>query len=194
MKAKPDGVRVKGATVRRRIGLALAVASSALVFYGCDTLSEGGETLVLQPKEVTFRFEFSGDDLSAGQTVTVNSVNVADLADELLDDGYEKNEVVGAQVSSAEIRRVSTNYSLNELSDVSIELRATGLSAATVASASSLPNQTTASLNVGPTRDVESFVRQPSFSAVAEFSQSGLGPGDYVLSVTLELRIEVESL
>jgi hypothetical protein len=194
MKAKKDPVWGRGASVRRRIGLALAVAVSALVFYGCDTLTEGGETLVLQPKEVTFRFEFSGDDLSAGETVTVNSANVADLANALLADGYNKDEVVSAQVSSAEIRRVSTNFSLNELSDFSIELRASGLGAATVASGGSLPDQISASLDVGPTRDVESFVRQPSFSAVAEFDQSGLGAGDYVVSVTLEIRIEVESL
>ena len=181
--------------VRRRTWrwwVAPAVLLAAAVLYGCDTLTEG-ETIALQPKEVTFRFEFNENQFTPGQPVTINARDAVDLGPELEDDGYGKDEVVSARITAAELRRVNPQFSLSMLSDFSLRLVSAG-SETTVASQSSFSDGSTSSLQLGPTRDVENFVRQTSFSAEAQFTPGNLPDGDYVLTVTLELRIEVEGL
>ena len=179
----------------RRLLFVLTGAAAALVFYGCDTLTETGETVVLEPPpEVTFRFEFSSDDLTPGETAIVSSVNSIDLTQELDAFGYEKDEVVFAQVSQASLSRLQpSGFRLSSIGGFSVRLVA-GSSSATVASQGTLPNATSVELGLGPTTNVQTYVRQPSFSAVAEFVPSNLPADDYILTVTLELRIEIEDL
>lgn len=179
---------------RRLIAPFAAIVVAAVVLHGCDTLLDDGETIVLQPKEVTFRFEFSGDDLTAGQPVTVQSTQSIDLTSELQKDGYGKDEVVSAQVSSIQLRRVNPiSFSLSSLSDFSLTIVGSSSGSTRIGSLATLPSGNSASLNLG-TRAVESFVRQPSFRAVAEFTPGQLPAGDYVLTATVELRIEIEAL
>lgn len=190
MTSPETGIRPRAA----RYSLIIAAVLAALVFYGCDTLLDDSETISLPPKSVTFRFEFSGEDVTAGQQVSVESINSVDMTAALDGDGYEKNEVVSAVVSSAVLRRVNPiSFSLSSLSDFSLGLRGSTSGSTSVASLGTLPNGNSATLNLG-TREVQSFVRQSSFSAVAQFTPGQLPDGDYVLTVTLELRIGVEDL
>lgn len=175
--------------------LALSLLVSGGLFYGCDALLETPDTIVLQPKEATFRFEFDAGSVTTGNPVTLQSVGSFDFSGALSADGYTKGEVVAANISSVALRRTSPsplNFRLSGLSDVRVQLRATDVASIVVASRENLPEDTSASLSI-VNRSVETFVRAPSFRAVIEFVPLQLDPSErYFLEVVLDVRIEVQ--
>lgn len=185
---------VNRATVVRPLVL-LGVFAAALLLYGCDALVEGDDTLILQPKTVTFRFEFSSDDLTPGEAITVSAVQSADLGAALQGDGYTKDDVVSAQITEIQLRRVNPlQFNLGGIDNVVLRLQSQGVSSVSVGSIGDPPSSNSANMQVGPTRNVAQFVRQSSFTATLEFVPTGLPADDYVLETRVELSIEVEGV
>ena len=166
----------------------------AFVLHGCDVV-EGG-SIFLQPKEVVFRFEFSSDDLEVGQAVVIPATNSVDLGDDLLADGFSKGEVLSATVSSATLERINPiGVQMSFLSEVVVNLQVTGLSATTVARQSSLPDSRTAGLTIQPNINIANYVARSSFgSNISITPVEILANEDYVLELTLAIRIEVEGV
>lgn len=166
--------------------------AAAIFLYGCDTLLEDDETLILQPKNVTFRFEFSSDDLTPGQSIVIPSVQAADLGSALQADGYAKSDVVSARVTAVQLRRVNPlQFNLGSIDGVVLRVQSQGVSAVGIGSLADPPSSNNAPMNLGPTRNVEQFVRQTNFSATLEFVPTVLPADDYVLETVVELTIEV---
>lgn len=168
---------------------------AAAILQGCDTLVEGDETLILQPKNVTFRFEFSSDDLTPGTPIVVQAVQGADLGSALQADGYTKNDVVAARVTAVQLRRVNPlSFNLGALDGVVLRIQSQGLSSVGIGSLPNPPSTNNASMNLGPTRNVEQYVRQASFNGSLEFVPTALPADDYVLEAVVEITIEVEGV
>lgn len=167
---------------------------AAFVLSSCDAVAPS-EGLVLQEKTVSFRFEIDTDGVSAGESIEVDSEASADLEQALDADGYSKGDVLSATVTRVELERVNpTTVDLSILDEASVALRASGGSARTVASSSSLPAARTASLSIGGNDDATSFVVAPSFRGSLTIVPITVPQGVLVLRATVAFRIEVEGV
>ena len=164
------------------------------MLYGCDSLVDGGETVFLQPKSVTFRFEFPSESVSPNTEASVPSAASVDLGPLVAQDGYTKSNVISVQIESAELRRRQPpNVNLNFIRDVEVFLQGPGGGAVSVATLGSPPAATSGNLQVTGGRDVATQVTGQNFSARLDFVPTNVLPDeDYELEVTLRLRIEVE--
>lgn len=179
---------------KRSILWILGVAGAALVLYGCDTLVDGGETIFLQPKQVTFRFTVASEQLTPNSAVTLPAVAAVDLGTLVSQDGYTKADVVSVRIENAVLRRRQPlAVNLGFLRNVDVSLHAQAGSPVSVATLASPPADNMASLQVVSGRDVAAQVTGQSFSARLQFVPITVLPNeDYELEVTLDLRIEVE--
>jgi len=174
-------------------GVVVLLATVAIVIASCDAVTDPG-AITLQSKTVSFRFEFTADDVSSGDLIDVQSEGSVDLGPELLNDGFTKGEVLSATVTSVELERISpTNVNLNFLEQASIDFSASGVSARTVAASTSLPDSRTANLSVS-SGDVTAYVVAPSFQAVMRVVPETVPPAGWVLRANVTLRIDVEGV
>jgi hypothetical protein len=174
-------------------GLVGLLAAVMILMASCDAVT-APEPITLQSKTVSFRFEFTGDGVSPGDLVDMQSEGSIDLGPELLDDGFTKGEVLSATVTSVELERISpTNVNLNFLEEASIGFSASGISARTVAASTSLPDSRTANLSVS-SGDVTAYVVAPSFQAVMSVVPETVPAAGWVLRANVTLRIDVEGV
>lgn len=177
------------------IGLLLAIA-----LVGCD--SGGADTIVLQPKEVTFEFPtFDQNDVDNGE-VRLNATAGDYLANALRADGFSKDEVVSAEVSRVELARRSLGSAQHveaaKVFDflVNAELHLTGSGGPiTIANKSSFdPSQARTEMNL-VNREVTPLVTSSSpFGARLDFTVSDVGSESFRVAVVVTFRIEVEGV
>lgn len=177
----------------RRAGAVVVLAAVAVIVGSCDAVSTP-EPIELQPKTVSFRFEFDSQGVSPGATTQAPSQASVDLGPEILSDGFDKGEVLSATVSSVELERVNpTNVNLNFLQEAQLAFTASGVSTQTVSQSSSLPDSRAASLPVG-NGNVTAFVVAPSFRAELTVVPQTVPDGGWVLRANVTVRIEVEGV
>ena len=92
----------------------LSVVVLSLSTAGCDTTSTGeGENVILQPQEVTFRFQFEGGQADGSGSLTVSSEGAASLED-LLPLAYAPEDVQRVTITEVALERIQP---LENLSD-----------------------------------------------------------------------------
>ncbi len=177
----------------RRTGVLVLLAAASLFVVACDTVS-APEPIELQPKTVSFRFEFDSDGVSPGEETQALSQASVDLGPELLSDGFNKGEVLAATVSSVELERVNpTTVNLDFLDEATLAFTASNVSTQTIAQSSSLPNSRTGSLSIG-NQTVTAFVVAPEFRATLTVVPGTLPDAGWVLRANVTLQIEVEGV
>lgn len=179
--------------MRGRMGIVAMLALVTVVTASCDVVT-ASEPLTLQAKTVSFRFEFSSDGVDPGETVEVQSEESANLGPDLSADGFTKAEVLSATVTAVELERISpATVDLNFLDEAQLSFTASGVSARTVATSSSLPSARTASLPLSNT-DVTTFVVAPTFRAALAVVPATVPQAGFVLRANVTLRIRVEGI
>lgn len=172
------------------VALVLMVAIST---SSCDA--------IIEPRPVdlsattSFRFEFSTQGVTPGQTLQVQSEESANLQSELDRFGYTKAEVISATVTSVELERINpTSIDLSVLDEALLAFSASDVSTKNVASSESLPGSRTANLQVGTSSDVTSFVTAPSFRGSLTVVPNTVPQGGFVLRATVTFRIQAEGV
>ena len=164
------------------------IVSLAVLLTACDTLTEPEPVVLDAATTFEFRFTVSG----SGAVGPVTSEEAADIGSQL--EGFAKGEILAAEVTSVEIRRIQpVGQTLADLlTGAEVQVTTSGTDAATIATATSFPAQTRASLPPQAGVDVGRFLRASQFRA--RFVPQGLPSGEYVFETSLEFRIEVEGL
>lgn len=182
--------------IRYRISrtLVLGLVAMALVLASCDVVNPT-EAIVLQEKQVTFRFEINPAGVSPGESIQVTSEESADLGPVLEADFYTKSDVLTATVTRVELERINpTSIDLSILEEAVLAVTTSSLSAKNIGSATSLPASRTASLAVSSSPDVTSYVKAPSFRGALTIVPRTVPSGSFVLRTTVSFRIEVEGV
>lgn len=184
-------------TLARRSSRILAVffVAAALFIAGCDSAVD--DTIVLQPKTVTFDFpDFSADDVEGG-VIELPSEAAQDLSDELRTDGFSREEVVSAELTEVEVRRIgpaSQAKLLPFLNEIELSLDAPGQSLTTVGTSSEF-DPTAGSTLLNPTdSDVGDFVQAESMDAELRLDVDTFEDDPPRLDARLTFVIEVEGV
>lgn len=184
----------KSATGRTAWGLLAGILAVLLLASGCDTLDTGSTPITLPPKEVTFRFELSADDLAAGQTATIPSLTTQDITELLRQDGFTKAEIISAGVRQATLRRVQPlNVDLGFLQEVALQVTAEGLPAVTVAAATN-PSGNRVELTADADQEIGAYLARPAFGTALRLTPEQVPDEQFVFEVTLTLRVQVEGV
>lgn len=179
---------------RRRLPLFALLLLLGLA--GCDTV-DSNEPVVLFADVDVFRFTFEADAIDANSPAVLTADAEVDLAAFLRQQGFTKDEVISATVSSA---RLEIIFPVSETADFMDEaillLDADGLPTLEVAEQTSFPSDNDeVTLTVRSGRDVADYVQAPTFTSVLRIDPARLEAGeDYELVAVLRLRIEVEGV
>jgi hypothetical protein len=179
-------------SARRRTGAScIALILGAVLLSGCDTVES--DSIIFQ-KEVDFRFEFSTAGADAGEAIQVNEQTAVDFSDLLAPEGFSRDDVIGVNVRSVSVERISpVGATLDVFDQVEFTLRATGLNVPTIARAEGLPNGREVDLNViAP--GITQAVIQPEFGARLTVVPASAHAEEYVLAATMDVSVEVEGI
>lgn len=173
--------------MKRSLPLALVVA--ALLFVsGCDAVVEGNR-VVLQPRDLTLRFELS--NLAQDIGGTVQSIGTVSFAGNL--DGFQLADVVSARVTEARISRISPIGSGNGVQELLRDAQITLVGGGSVIVANLAAGTSTATVQtMSVTRsEVASITQSPSFIGRMQYTPRA-NRTSAVFEVTLTFVLEVE--
>lgn len=185
---------------------ALALACT-LALTACDSADDGGNTITLQPKTVTFAFPPFDGSTATGGTLTLDAENTVrfeqtnDDADLSLD-GFRRSEVRRARVTEVVLVRTSTGAPPTGLPPTDLEVlgfleeAAVAVDGTTVAEqvAGFDPNDFQTVLGLEADTDVTGTVRGDApFGATLRLGvdPDDIGGGPFRLEANVTFRIEV---
>lgn len=177
----------------------LTFASLLLVLSGCDTTG-GGETeiIVLPLVEVDFRYAVEPNRADDANSLTVEAEETLDL-NAFLEGGFTRDDIVTVSITSVNVEVVNASdpnrRNLNDfLNRITVRLENTSTEAeASVASLGAIPGTRDAQLEVTQA-NVTDLVTGRGFTSALEMAISDNRFADYIVSATLELRIEVQDI
>ena len=186
----------------RRFPLPLFLVFAFLFVSSCDSTTNGGSNAVTLTASVAqgdipaLTFQFAADDIQTGRLVDLDATNAIDISAFLRDRGFDRSEIVSAEISAASFEVIfPITETVSFLDTAILKLTGANISDTEVAEQSTFPsgNVDEATLTVRPNRDITSFLSQSDFSAILQIDANALRSGeDYEIAVSLTLSIEVE--
>ncbi|NBC19357.1 MAG: hypothetical protein GVY18_18785 [Bacteroidetes bacterium] len=167
-----------------------AVVALLLTTAGCDSTSTGeGETVVLQPEELTFRFQFEGGQADGSGSLDVTSEEAVSVED-VLPLAYVPEDVQRVTITDVTLERIQplenlsafltrTNFAVDGVGDPQI-----------VASLGSPPDARQAEMTVS-TAGITDLVTDQAFRGVLQLLLVEPDLRTYVLEVRMTVQIEV---
>lgn len=186
-------------TLSRILPAAVLLIVSALT--GCDTVSPGGDTILLTTEVdrtadgAPIQFSFPGT-LQTGRLVDLRCNCRVDLGPYLTTQGFSRTDIVSAEVVTARVvMGTPPTGNLSFLDQALLKFESTGLSATEVANRTGFVSSRESNLTVLAGRDVSSFLEKASFEPVLQIEASRLeANATYQLYLVLSLRITVAGL
>ncbi len=167
------------------------LAALVLALGGCDA----GITMkdpVFLTQELTFRFSFDEEDINSGKLSSLRSEQRINL-DDLLEDGYTKDDIKSANVALVElVRGQPAGVKLNDIfSEVNVLLSYSEQVFELVASADNVGAQDRIQPRLAEKSDPRKVLTKPNFEAVLEIKPRELTPATYVLTARMVLTLEM---
>lgn len=172
-----------------RRSLPLAFVAVALLFVsGCDAVVEGNR-VVLQPRDITLRFELS--NLTQDVAATAQSVGTVNFAGNL--DGFQLADIASARVTEARISRISPIGSGNGVQELLRDAQITLVAGGGVIVANLSQGSSTATVQaLSVTRnEVAAIAQSPTFFGRMQYTPRA-NRTSAVFEVTLTFVLEVE--
>lgn len=193
--------------MHRPLLLLLSAAALPLLLVGCDALGGEEDTVVLTTTEddtqldpVTYEFRYTQDDVeNNGQRVEVASENSDNLGTMLSRNGFDRSDVVSAQVDSVTLRRQSSPTLSGVRPKVFDYLSGAAVFLGTDAGGTQIADDqfdTTRQeipLRVA-TSNVTAEVKEGSTQAFLQLTASGSIPQEDVVDAAVYYRIEVSGV
>lgn len=169
--------------------MAVVLAALLMTASGCDTAgAEGDDTLLLQPQDVTFRFQFDGGGSGAGRLVGPSEQSV-DLAD-VLPLGYGTQDVRRVTVTEVILERIQPLDALSEyLEAATLAVDGVG-EPQLVARLDDPPAARSAEMTISAASIGSSVIDQP-FSGILQADLLSRDAPAYVFEVQMTIQIEV---
>ena len=170
----------------RTVWLFLAIS----LISGCDTLIEEDDPLFLLIEFDELCFEVSSISDGGDVSIALSSADVLDIGPSLDRENFTKDDVIGAEVTSANLRMVFPIES-----DLSIirDARLTVGGSRTVATATTFSSSRSASLNLTG-ENIASIVRGTNFQAGLSFTGTADVSERVVIEGSITIQVEVEEL
>jgi len=167
----------------------LALVAVALLFVsGCDAVLEGNR-VVLQPRDLTLRFELTS--LAQDIGATAQSVGTLSFSGNL--DGFQLSDIVSARVTEARISRISPIGAGNGVQELLRDAQITLVAGGSVVVANLGAGTSTATVQTMSVSrsDIAAITRSPSFIGRMQYTPK-VNRAAAVFEVTLTFVLEVE--
>lgn len=168
---------------------------------GCDTVSPGGDTILLTTEVDRtadggpIQFSFPGT-LQTGRLVDLRCNCRVDLGPYLTTQGFSRSDIVSAEVVTARlVMGTPPTGNLSFLNQALLKFESSALSATEVANRTGFLSSRESNLTVLPGRDVSAFLEKASFEPVLQVDASRLETNaTYQLYLVLTVRITVSGV